>query len=159
MTRTNLHFFISTSGTGKTSVVIEITLQLHKHFPTHRILIAAQSNNAADLVAKRLLQASDSIAPDVLRMISNSVFEMNLLPKELENNSACIMNSMDEDEEAENARAHGKRKKYTIEHLKKFRIVVSTCVAIGVVSKNEIDKGYFNHIVSSLSAFGDNWYS
>lgn len=131
-------------GTGKTTVITEIALQLHKYFPKHRILITTQSNSAADLMTKRLLQAHEPIAADILRVISNSVFQANSLSKELEKYSACI----GEDKNAENVQPQNNVKKYGISHLKKFRIVVSTCVAIGMITKNQIDNGHFNHIVS-----------
>lgn len=124
-------------------VVVETVLQLYKLFPTHRILITTQSNTAADVVASRLLQAYEPIESDLVRVISNSVHEANTTSRDLENNCACIINQIDDDEDYEQPQ----NKKYRVEHLKKFRIVVSTCVSIGVICRNEIDKGYFNHVI------------
>lgn len=145
---TKFRFFVL-KGTGKTSVIVEIVLQLHKLFPTHRVLITTQSNTAADVVTTRLLQAHAPIAADIVRLISNSVYEADTTSKELENNCVCLKKQHvdDEEENEEDEGPDGKIKKCSVEYLKTFRIVVSTCVSIGVISRNEIDNGHFGHII------------
>lgn len=139
-----------TTGTGKTTVILEIVLQLHKH-TDHRILVATQSNSAADLVTRRLLSANSEIKKDVLRIVSNSVLEQNLIPKELEGYAKCVWNDKDaaedDEEETDEVALNKKRKKINVDLMKQSRIVVSTCVSIGVITKDKIDKGHFHNVI------------
>ena len=55
-------------GTGKTSTVVEAIKQVWRTDPHSRVLVAAPSNTAADLLASRLLE--DVPSEDILRLVS-----------------------------------------------------------------------------------------
>eukprot|EP00095_Tigriopus_kingsejongensis_P010515 maker-scaffold45_size475391-snap-gene-1.17 protein:Tk10515 transcript:maker-scaffold45_size475391-snap-gene-1.17-mRNA-1 annotation:"helicase mov-10" len=57
-------------GTGKTSTVIEAILQVLQNDPKAKVLAAAPSNSAADLIAERLIRSTP--ASNVLRIYSLS---------------------------------------------------------------------------------------
>lgn len=80
-------------GTGKTSTLIEIILQICANKPDCKILIATQSNNAANVVATRLIAHKPDIGTDMLRLISNGALDRKNLPAELHKFSATIRHS------------------------------------------------------------------
>ena len=55
-------------GTGKTSTVVEAIKQVWRTNKRARVLVAAPSNTAADLLASKLLE--DVPSKDILRLIS-----------------------------------------------------------------------------------------
>lgn len=145
--KSKFSFVFFAIGTGKTTTVLEIVLQLHKH-TDHRILIATQTNSAADVITGRLLCASDEIEKDVLRIVSNSVLERNLIPSELEKVAKCVWWDIDEhEEETDEISMDKRRKKIGIELMKQSRIVVSTCATVGAISTKKLTKGHFDHII------------
>lgn len=74
-----------------------------------------------------------------------------MIPKELEGYAKCVWNDIyaAEDDEDENSEvATNKRlKKISVNHMKEARIVVATCVAMGVITKNQTDKGHFHNVI------------
>lgn len=64
------HFVDFFSGTGKTTTLIEILLQLFTQMPKSRILIATQSNAAADVILKRLISCARLNSKDLIRIVS-----------------------------------------------------------------------------------------
>ena len=109
-------------GTGKTVTIVEAILQIYEMQDDCRILVAAPSNSACDLIAQRLLQQSTQL--DVVRLNSMSRYT-ETLPEELQRIS------MPADEVKEAA-------------LK--RIIVATCITAGNLYKLDLRKSHFTHV-------------
>ncbi|KAK7042905.1 hypothetical protein VNI00_008640 [Paramarasmius palmivorus] len=115
-------------GTGKTVTVVEAMLQILSNNPDARILACAPSNSAADLIAQRLI----SLGPDVLfRAYAPSRFKDqvpdNVLPFTYQN-------------------AGGHFSVPPMARMKRFRVVVCTCVSANIVSGIGIPRGHYSHI-------------
>lgn len=123
-------------GTGKTSTLIEIILQIYYHKPDCRILIATQSNHAANIVACRLIESNSKIGEHLLRLVSNAVLDRKSLPNELHKYSASILNSnidpMDCDAEVDENQKDIKRN-CELSYIKDFKVIIGTCVGLGVL--------------------------
>lgn len=129
------HFLFGLQGTGKTSTIIEIILQVYTHLKNATILVATQSNHAANVVASRLIGTSSLVAKDVLRMVSNTVLDRKTLPKDLHRVSASVTNTNLEGDdllECDDLSIDIKRN-IPFVHLKKYKIIIGTCVGLGVL--------------------------
>ena len=109
-------------GTGKTVTLVEAILQLYYLQADSRILVAAPSNSACDLIAQRLLQHSDRL--DMVRLNSMTRFTDHL-PDDLQKISMPV----DEVKEAS---------------LK--RIIIATCISAGNIYKLALRTSHFTHV-------------
>ncbi|XP_055322339.1 probable RNA helicase armi [Sitodiplosis mosellana] len=141
-------------GTGKTSTIIEIILQTRQHVKDCVILVATQSNHAANVVASRLISADPTVSSDMLRLVSNAVLDRKTLPRDLHKVSASVMNTnLDCDDllEFDDLPADIKRN-ISLEHLRKFKIIIGTCVGLGVLFGTDFSNGYFTHVLIDEAA-------
>lgn len=69
-------------GTGKTSTLIEMILQLYRKGNT-RIIVAAPSNSAANLITKLLNDCNVLKEGEFARIVSQNSIERDQIPDEL----------------------------------------------------------------------------
>ncbi|XP_025834772.1 probable RNA helicase armi [Agrilus planipennis] len=77
-------------GTGKTVTLIEIILQILRMIPHSRLLVAAPSNSAADLLATRLVDSGVLKPGDLVRLVAFKYVLENSVPPKLVPYSATI---------------------------------------------------------------------
>lgn len=70
-------------GTGKTSTVVELILQVFKRVGGSRIIVCAPSNSAANLIAKRIIDSKALMLGEFVRIVSKNSIERELIPDEL----------------------------------------------------------------------------
>ncbi|XP_065293674.1 putative helicase MOV-10 [Dermacentor albipictus] len=117
-------------GTGKTVTLVEAIKQICTLIPSSRILIAAPSNSASDLLAERLL---DHVMPSqMLRLYSSSVHP----DKTSEKLKKCCNFSEGESEHL-----------YTASELKKYRIIVVTLVTSSKLISAGLPVNHFTHVI------------
>ena len=115
-------------GTGKTVTVVEAIRQLLARYSSARVLACAPSNSAADLIASRLT----ALGADVLFRFYAPSRNKGQVPDELLPFTTT------------NANGH-----FTVPPmatLKRFRVVVSTCVSASMPYGIGMDRGHFSHI-------------
>ncbi|KAJ7676478.1 P-loop containing nucleoside triphosphate hydrolase protein [Mycena rosella] len=115
-------------GTGKTVTIVEAIHQLLLRDSEARILAYAPSNSAADLIARKLL----SLGSTKLFRLNSLSRKFTDLPKELIKYSAVNDNST--------------FVLPPVEDLRKYTVVVSTCISGGVPANLGIQRGHFTHI-------------
>lgn len=115
-------------GTGKTVTVVEAIRQLYLTKPTARILACAPSNSAADLIASRLRD----LGPTVLFRFYAPSRAQNQVPDELQ---PFIATKVD-----------GHFTVPPMAALKRFRIIVSTCVSASFPYGVGLPRGHFSHL-------------
>ncbi|KAJ7154607.1 RNA helicase [Mycena filopes] len=115
-------------GTGKTVTIVEAINQILLCDPEARILACAPSNSAADLVARNLV----SLGTTNLFRLNSLSRKYTDLPKELVKFSS-VNDNMTFVPPA-------------VEELRKYRVVVSTCLSGGVPAQLGIKRGHFTHI-------------
>lgn len=106
--------------------------------PNSKILIATQSNHAANVVATRLISCKQDIGSNMLRLVSNSVLDRKGLPKELFKYSASVMHANaeqydDGDEVAYEDIPKDVKRNCRLNYLKDFKIIIGTCVGLGIL--------------------------
>ena len=116
-------------GTGKTITAIECIRQLLDKYPQAKILACAPSNSAADLIALRLQGFMRT--EELFRFYAPSRFKEQVLDElrpftYMQGDSHFSVPSMD--------------------RLKDFKVIVSTCGSTGVFSGVGMPRGHFTHI-------------
>jgi len=114
-------------GTGKTVTVVEAVLQIFLLHPNARIMVAAPSNSAADLVTERIVQTGRAGKGELVRLNAYQRTEESI-PEPIRD--FCLKN--DEDENLLQASRH--------------RILVSTSGSIGSLCKLKMKHGHFTHV-------------
>ena len=111
------------SGTGKTSTIVEIVVQLVRRDASVRILTCTPSDAAADLLVERLAAAG---------LDSDKLYHLNASPTY-------------EEDMAEHESAFSRIPGH--ERLLAFRVVLSTCSKAAILQNLNIPVGHFSHIV------------
>ncbi|KAF5389693.1 hypothetical protein D9757_006021 [Collybiopsis confluens] len=115
-------------GTGKTVTIVEAMRQLLTRDESARLLVCAPSNSAADLIATRL----SVLGASVLLRLNSLTRKLTDLPKELKKFSLINGNEV--------------FAMPAVEDLRKFRVVVATCISAGVPAGLGIPRGFYTHI-------------
>ncbi|KAK0437214.1 RNA helicase [Armillaria borealis] len=114
-------------GTGKTVTVVEAILQILQSNPNARILACAPSNSASDLIAQRL----KALGSDKLFRFYAPSRPKIAVPADLQSYTFT------------------KDGHYAIqdcERVKKFKVIVVTCVSAAVFFNIGVQRGHFTHI-------------
>lgn len=114
-------------GTGKTTTLIEIILHVFTQLPENRMLVAAHSNSAANLLLRRLIEY-DFLHESIVRVVGICYQEKGTLDAALEPYCVCLDSK---DHPGEND-IKVKMLKDTSE-LAPFRIIIGTCVGFGAL--------------------------
>ncbi|KAF8621326.1 hypothetical protein AX15_007864 [Amanita polypyramis BW_CC] len=115
-------------GTGKTITIVEAIRQVLKN-PKTRVLACAPSNSAADLIVSRLSASFDT--DEVFRFYAPSRSKTQVPTEMLEYTYV---------------RDDGSFGVPPMARMKRFRVVVTTCVSASVVSGIGIPRGHYSHI-------------
>ncbi|KAJ3979873.1 RNA helicase [Lentinula detonsa] len=115
-------------GTGKTVTLVEAMQQLLANNKATRLLVCAPSNSAADLITDRL----SVLGPSVILRLNSLSRKFSELPKHL-----CRFSITNDNEVFAMP---------TVDDLRKYRVVVSTCMTAGVPASLGIERGYYSHI-------------
>ncbi len=126
--QTHLTPLFTRPGTGKTVTVIESIRQILVKNPNARILACAPSNSASDLIATRL----SVLSPEELFRFYAPSRHKNKTPDELRK-YACITDD-------------GHFSAPPVATLKRFRVIVSTCVSASFAHGVGMPRGHFTHI-------------
>ncbi|KIJ29274.1 hypothetical protein M422DRAFT_188705 [Sphaerobolus stellatus SS14] len=116
-------------GTGKTVTVVEAINQILLDDPTSRILACAPSNSAADLIAERL---KDRLSPSMLFRLNAPSRSKESIPKSLDGYARVNEN--------------GTFSIPALAELRKYRVIVSTCISASVPYGMGMARGHFSHV-------------
>lgn len=140
------HSFPS-QGTGKTSTLIEIILQLYRKGNT-RIIVAAPSNSAANLITKRLSDCKALKVGEFSRVVSQNAIEKDQIPDELKMHCLTTDISAPRSRAApENPFENGIRIQCDSEYLSLCRILISTCNTFGSFMFMKFKMNHFTHAI------------
>ncbi|XP_042656086.1 helicase MOV-10 [Tyto alba] len=130
MSRPAPYLIFGPPGTGKTVTVVEAIKQVWTCFKDARILACAPSNSAADLLCQRLIK---DIAPrHIYRLIASSRSYQEVPP---DIRPCCNWD--------------GEQSCYVYpskEHLRRYRILITTLVTAGRLASANFPPGFFSHV-------------
>ncbi|XP_075974584.1 putative RNA helicase armi isoform X1 [Anticarsia gemmatalis] len=134
-------------GTGKTITVIETILQIITLRPDSRILVAAPSNSAADLIAERLLQYKHLFSNSIVRVIANHLVNSDNIPDIVKPYCATVNIAREETGESMHEVMNGINIKVAASYIARHRICIGTCCGLGVLATLGLPKGHFTHVI------------
>lgn len=119
----------------------------HKN-PKARILIAAPSNSAVDLILERLLASGRLTDHDIIRPVSYNRLERDRIPEHLKKFCATIDITFDDGKcPITKTTEKGVREEMRKNELLRYRIVVSTLSSFGTLMKMVFDRDHFTHVI------------
>lgn len=131
-------------GTGKTTTLVEIIVQLMTCKPTANILVCTQSNTAANLVLTRLLQTNRLNTKEIVRVLSLSVMDKHSMPPELLEYCAILRKQSIDDEVEESS--------ISKENILSKRLVIITCGSVGYFTLLDLPQTHFTHLIMDEAA-------
>lgn len=134
---------INYTGTGKTTTLSEIILQIFNHVESSRIIIVTQSNNAANLILQRLIDSNHVDTKQLLRITSLNYSQSKTIPENIR--SYCTLISANSNDQNQNE-FHNISTNH-VSYVNNFRIVVSTSVAAGILIVSSETQNLFTHAV------------
>ena len=135
-------------GSGKTQTVVECIEQIAHKIPSSRIIVAAPSNSAANLIIERLIATGRFKGGDIIRFVSFNQIEKNLVPDHLKKFCATIDIGFDD------GNAHkmttdvsGMRFNCSKSVIVQYKIYVSTLSSLGPLMQIKFMQDHFTHVI------------
>lgn len=126
-------------GTGKTTTLVEIMLQVMAHNFDARVLVCTQSNSAANLIASKLVDSGRLRREELVRVVGAQTLKGNVLYASLLPYCASFLASVDGKQ--------GVKMGLTKEELVGFRIVVVTCGLVPEFLVRGVASSHFTHLI------------
>lgn len=133
-------------GTGKTSTLIETILQLFVNVRDSRLLVAAPSNSAANLIAQRLVASGRLQAGDFVRVAGFNAIEAGRIPDELLPYTATCQIAREGTVKMDvRVLDSGVKMRCNVSSLGRHRITIGTCNTLGTLMQMEFARDHFTH--------------
>ncbi|XP_026673868.1 probable RNA helicase armi [Ceratina calcarata] len=134
-------------GTGKTSTLCEIILQILTLIPESRLLVATPSNSSANLISERLLDSGVLRPGDMVRLVAHHCLNDDSIPSKLL--PYCATAELADENSIQKAKYNGvgPRINCPMSVLGRHRITVGTCIALGILNNMGFPHGHFSHIL------------
>lgn len=154
-------------GTGKTTMLVELVYQLWSLLPDAHILVCTQSNSAADLILKKLVEwnARETVflPGDLLRIVSKQNYKhQETIPEylrqfctaldEVDEEEGVITVKDDEDEEDYKPIPGRVRANVNLATLMETRLIIATCATMGYVKRMEFPTDHLTHLILDEAA-------
>lgn len=139
-------------GTGKTTTLTEIIVQLATHHADAKILVTTQSNSAANLLLSKLIETRRFARSELVRAIGTQVYVSDSVPMELRSYCATFSShannapSMDDDTEGREA-SHEIRVNLDLDSICEFQVVIVTCGSVARLFDMKLSSEHFTHLL------------
>lgn len=136
------------TGTGKTSTVTECIEQIYDKIKWSRIIVAAPSNSAANLIIERLLASGKLKGGEFIRFVSFNQIEKDLIPPHLKKYCATI-DFAHESGNKNNSRVDdsGIQLNFSKSMIVQYRVCISTLGSLGPLMSIKFQHDHFTHII------------
>lgn len=136
-------------GTGKTSTLIELILQLFKNVGGSRIIVCAPSNSAANLLTQRLIESKQLEMGEFIRIVGINSIEREQIPDEL--HPYCAITDIATPNTASEP-SHIQTNSGLILNtnsvgLAAYRVLISTCMSFGSLMCMKFHRSHFTHVI------------
>lgn len=135
-------------GTGKTATVIETIAQIAENIPWSRIIVAAPSNSAANLIVERLIALGRFKRGDFVRIVAYSQIEKDNIPEAIKKYCATVDIGYDDGKAPSMKETQeGLRLKMSKSIITKHKIIISTLTSLGSLMHIRFNKEHFTHVI------------
>ncbi|CRL04786.1 CLUMA_CG017842, isoform A [Clunio marinus] len=135
-------------GTGKTQTVIECIEQISDKMPWSRIIIAAPSNSAANIIVERLISSGRYKGGDFVRFVSFNQIEKNLIPDHLKKYCATIDIGFDGGKASNMTSTEcGLKLNCSKSVIIQYKIYISTLSSLGPLMQIKFLEDHFTHVL------------
>lgn len=134
-------------GTGKTITVIETILQILSSLPDSRILVAAPSNSAANLITERLLNYRDKFSDSMVRIIAHYLTETDKIPETIKPFCATLDIGTEDTCKSKYILKDKINLNCQTTFIGRHRVTIGTCYSIGTLALMGLPKGHFTHVI------------
>ncbi|GBP39971.1 Probable RNA helicase armi [Eumeta japonica] len=135
-------------GTGKTITIVETIVQILKHFPESRILVATPSNSASNILTERLIQYRNKFSGSISRIIAFYLLDSDALPDSIKPYCSTIdISKEDSQKNNQQKLENGINLNCQARFIARYRVVIGTCISLGVLGHLGLPKGHFTHII------------
>lgn len=135
-------------GTGKTTTLCEIVIQLATHCDDPRILICTQSNSAANLILAKLVETRKFTRDEMIRVVGMQAYTKESVAADLLQYCGTFHNPhpnpMDALKEVNN---NGIRVDLELPELCGFKVVMVTCGSVGRFLDMKLSTTHFTHLL------------
>lgn len=148
-TRPMPYIIFGPPGTGKTSTLIELILQLFKNVGGSRIIICAPSNSAANLITQRLIDSKQLKIGEFVRIVGINSIEREQIPEELHPYCAIsdIATPNTQSESTHVQTSSGLILNTNSVALSAYKILISTCISFGSLMCMKFHRSHFSHVI------------
>lgn len=142
-----MHFF-PLLGTGKTQTVVETISQIADKIPWARIVVAAPSNSAANLIVERLIASKQFKAGDFVRFVSQNAIERHQIPDHLKKFCATVDIGYDNGDAANyTSENNGFKLNCSKTIIMQYKILISTLGSFGPLMHIKFPSDHFTHVI------------
>lgn len=108
--------------------------------------MATPSNSAANLITKRIIDSGILEREQFVRVVSHNNVRRDMIPKEIIDYCGIISIARDGTVKQQ-AEESGLKTHCSAAHLKKFRLIIGTCITLGTLMQLEIADDHFSHVI------------
>lgn len=134
-------------GTGKTTTLTEIIVQLVTHSPKSRILVCTQSNSAANLILSKLVETKRFTHEDMIRIIGTQVYNNDTVPTELKRYCGTFGNPHANPLKALETGLDEIKVDLDLITVTEYQVLILTCGSVGNFIKFGLSQTHFTHLI------------
>lgn len=135
-------------GTGKTQTVVECIAQIADKIPWARIIVAAPSNSAANLIVERLIASKRFHAGDFVRFVSINAIERKQIPEHLKKYCATVDIGFDSGDGRNIINGEdGFKQNCSKTIIMQYKILISTLGSFGPLMHIKFPPDHFTHVI------------
>lgn len=128
--------------------IVEAILQIVKNVPFSRVLVAAPSNSAANLLTERIIKSGVLEDRQFLRLVSYNRVVRDSIPTEIIGHCGTIEIARDGTiKDSYEMKESGLQIHCNASRLKKYRLLIGTCITIGTLMQCDFPEDYFSHVI------------
>lgn len=135
-------------GTGKTHTLVEIIIQLVRHVPGCRLIVATPSNSSANLLTQRIADTNQLNRGEFVRIVGINAIQKETIPEEILPYCATVDIALEGTKESSTCEtASGLKLNVRKSEIGMHRITIGTCVSLGNLIAMGFPRNHFTHVV------------
>lgn len=135
-------------GTGKTHTLVEIIIQLVRHVPGCRLIVATPSNSSANLLTQRIAETNQLDRGEFIRIVGINAIQKETIPENILPYCATVDIALEGTRESTTCEtASGLKLNVRKSEIGQHRITIGTCVSLGNLIAMGFPRNHFTHVV------------